>query len=239
MYEYGAGARRRPGPGAWLALTAALAAVVLMIGLIAIVVARSGGDVDLRSGSLSGTDAGQTGGGGGEDPTGDGTGDGTGGEQTDGQEPADQDAGGEEPTGEETGSNDGEQGSDGEPGDGGDPGDGGAGTAPLTFTLDLQGRVPFADRYAVHYSIDDQPYVYGFCGFSRDALCRADRLYTATVPGVPVGAAVEWHFTWFGSSDFAFGHGFDLAHSRSRTAAQRCAYLRFDNGTPTCTPDFS
>jgi hypothetical protein len=234
MYEYGAGARRRPGPGAWLALTAAFAAVVLMIGLIAIaiVVARSGGDVDLRSSSLSGTDTGQTGGGGGADPTGDGTGDGTGGEETGGDEPADQDAGGGEPTGEEPGGDDGELGSDGE------PGDGGADTAPLAFTLDLQGRVPFADRYAVHYSIDGQPYVHGFCGFNRDALCRDDRLYTATVPSVPVGARIEWHFTWFGSSDFAFGHGFDLSHSRSRTDAQRCAYLRFDTGIPICSPTF-
>ena len=73
MYECGASARRKAGPGAWLALSAAIAVVVLMIGLIVAVSARSGDDDEIvfRSGSASETgDDGGTGGAGGEDPTG-------------------------------------------------------------------------------------------------------------------------------------------------------------------------
>jgi hypothetical protein len=112
---------------------------------------------------------------------------------------------------------------------------GGPTTAALTFALDLEGPVPFADRYSVTFSIDGTEDVHGFCGFGdASTRCRSSKLYTLEIPKVRVGAKLDWHFTRTGVTTFDFAESQNVTFSSGMTIAVRCTYRGTTADRPTC-----
>jgi hypothetical protein len=214
-HRRGVGRRRGAGPGTWLAVGAALAAIVLLLGVAGRLHAWStGGDVSVP------TAAGQAVG----EQSGGADGDSSGGESERGGVRGGGPGGGEPGSGDVAEPEQGEQVGDG--------------TFPLSFSLDLLGEVPYADNFSVSYSIDGRRAVHGFCGFSENNLCRNDRLYTFTVPAVAAGASLQWHLNWGGTSELTFGHGSEPSHVDGKLINYRCVFPPSDTGnpTPTCSP---
>jgi hypothetical protein len=211
MYDRrGSGKRRGAGLRTWLAAGAALAAILLLLGIAGRLQALpTGGDESVPT-AAGEADSGQA----------------RGADDSAGGEPGgDSEPGGGEPGG-------------GEPAEPEEDGESGDGTFPLSFSLDLAGAVPYADNFSVSYSIDGRRAVHGFCGFSEDTRCRSDRLYTFTVPSVAAGASLEWHLRWVGSSDFTFGHGSESSHAEGAFIKYQCVYPSgISNPRPTCSPE--
>jgi hypothetical protein len=116
---------------------------------------------------------------------------------------------------------------------GGETNDGPA-TAPLSFELDLEGPVAFADRYSVELTIDGTDYDHGFCGFGDESTrCSADLLYDWELPSVRVGATLSWRYTLAGTSTFQFAGGQEVTFGQGMSVAATCTY-QSSNDPPSC-----
>jgi hypothetical protein len=108
-------------------------------------------------------------------------------------------------------------------------------TAALTFTLDLVGPVPYADRYSVTFSIDGREDVNRFCGFGdASTRCLNSKLYSLEIPSVRLGSNISWYFTRTGVTTFDFAGRENVTFSNGMTIAVRCIYRDTTAERPTC-----